>query len=159
MSVERHPITPEGFARISAELERIQTTERQETVAAVVEARSHGDLSENAEYHAAREKLRMIDRRIADLAETIAHADIVDPSKMSGDAVRFGARVRVHDDSANLDHIFHIVGEDEADAGAGRLSVRAPLARAMMGKRPGDEVEIHGADGERYYEVLEVTFD
>ena len=128
-------------------------------MAAVVEARSHGDLSENAEYHAAREKLRMIDRRIADLAETIAHADIVDPSKMSGDAVRFGARVRVHDDSANLDHIFHIVGEDEADAGAGRLSVRAPLARAMMGKRPGDEVEIHGADGERYYEVLEVTFD
>lgn len=155
---ERHPMTKEGFERVAAELEELQSASRPEVVAAVAEARSHGDLSENAEYHAAREKLRLVDSRIAELAERIANADVIDPAALSGDTVRFGAHVRVHDETADIIREFRIVGEDEADAAEGRLSVRAPLARALMGKCPGDEIEIHGPGGERFYELLEVSF-
>lgn len=158
MDDTRYPMTPDGFERLREKLDRLEKFDRRETVAAVAVAREHGDLSENAEYHAARERLRIIDRQIAELSGKIAKADVIDPATLSGDAVRFGARVRVYDDEADIERDFRIVGEDEADARQGRLSVRAPLVRALMGKRAEDEVEIHGADGTRYYKILEVTF-
>ncbi len=151
-------MTPAGFALLTTELERLQNMDRPETVSAVADARLHGDLSENAEYHAARERLRIMDRRIAELSGKIARADVIDPATLSGDTIRFGAKVRVYDDTADAEREFRIVGEDEADASKGRLSVRAPLVRALIGKRPGDEVELHVSYGERYYEVLEVSF-
>lgn len=158
MSEERYPVTPEGYEKLRAELDRLERAQRPETVAAVAEARSHGDLSENAEYHAARERLRIIDSRIAELSGKIARADVIDPAGQSGDAVRFGARVKVYDGEADAEREYQIVGEDEADADLGRISIRAPLARALIGKRLGDEVELRVGDGERYYEILEVEF-
>lgn len=158
MSDDRYPVTPEGYEKIRKELDRLERQERPETVAAVSEARAHGDLSENAEYHAARERLRIIDHHIAELAGKIARADVIDPAEQSGDTVRFGATVKVYDSEADLEREFQVVGEDEADADKGRISIRAPLVRALIGKRKGDEVELHVADGERYYEILEVKF-
>lgn len=158
MSEERYPVTPSGYAKLQAELERLERQERPVTVAAVAEARSHGDLSENAEYHAARERLRIIDRRIGELGGKIARADVIDPAEQSGDTVRFGATVKVYDSETDSEREFQVVGEDEADADNGRISIRAPLVRALIGKRSGDEVELIVGDSERYYEILEVKF-
>lgn len=158
MNSERHPMTPSGYDALRAELERLEKTDRSTTVAAVAEARSHGDLSENAEYHSARERLRIIDRRIGALSARAARADIIDPATLSGDIVRFGAHVRVFDDTADCERSFQIVGEDEADITRGLLSVRAPLARALIGGREGDEVEVPGADGDRIYEILSLRY-
>ncbi len=158
MNNDRYPMTPDGYASLRAELERLEKSARPETVAAVAEARSHGDLSENAEYHSARERLRIMDRRIGELSARIARADVIDPNSNSGDTVRFGAHVRVFDDTADQERSFQIVGEDEADISRGLLSVRAPLARALIGGRPGEEVEVPGAGGDRIYEILSVHF-
>ncbi len=158
MAHERHPMTPAGYDALRGELERLEKTDRPKTVAAVAEARSHGDLSENAEYHAARERLRIIDRRIGEVSGRIARADVIDPDGQTGDTVRFGAHVRVFDDTADCERSFQIVGEDEADVKKGLLSVRAPLARALLGGRVGDEVEVMGANGERVYEILSLRY-
>jgi len=158
MTDQRHPMTPAGHERLRAELARLQDIDRPATVAAVAEARAHGDLSENAEYHAARERLRLLDRRIAAVTERIAAADVIDPATMSGDQVRFGAHVRIYDDTADCERSFQIVGEDEADASRGLLSIRSPLARALIGCRTGEEVEVPGADGDRVYEILSLRF-
>ena len=158
MNSERYPMTPSGYAALRAELEKLEKSHRPTTVAAVAEARGHGDLSENAEYHAARERLRIIDRRIGELSARAARADVIDPATLSGDTVRFGAHVRVFDDTADCERAFQIVGEDEADVARGLLSVRAPLARALIGGKVGDEVEVPSADGDRIYEILSLHY-
>lgn len=151
-------MTPSGYASLRAELQRLEKTQRPATVAAVAEARSHGDLSENAEYHAARERLRILDRRIGEVSARIARADVIDPASLSSDKVRFGAHVRVFDDTADCERSFQIVGEDESDVSRGLLSIRAPLARALIGGRVGDEVEVPGATGDRIYEILSLHY-
>ena len=158
MVAERYPMTPAGYSRLRIEVDRLEQVERPRLVAAVAEARAHGDLSENAEYHAARERLRILDRQIGGLSTRMARADVIDPATLSGDTVRFAAHVRVFDDEADRERSFQIVGEDEADVGQGLLSIRAPLARALIGSRVGDEVEVTGPGGVRVYEVLSVRY-
>lgn len=158
MADERYPVTPEGLEKLKTELEQLEHVDRKATVNAVAEARAHGDLSENAEYHAAREKLRLIDRRIAELASKVANAEVVDVAAQSGETVRFGASVRIYDEEGDTEREYTILGEEEADAQTGILSVHSPLARALLGARVGDEIEMAGGSGVRHYEVLELWF-
>jgi len=153
------PMTAAGFNRLQEELRRLKSSDRPAVIRALSEAREHGDLSENAEYHAARERQSFIEGRLAELEDKIARAEVNDVSKLSGKQVKFGATVTLADEETDEKTVYQIVGEDEADIGKGRLSVTSPLARALIGKGVGESVEVTmPRGGARSYEVVKVAF-
>ena len=151
------PMTPEGHARLSAELRRLKVEERPAVIKAIAAAREHGDLSENAEYHAARERQGFIEGRIKELEGTLSLAEVIDPAKLSG-AIKFGATVTLVDEDSEDEKTYQIVGEVEADIENGLLNMRSPLARALIGKEDGDSVEVKTPGGTRSYEVLSIRY-
>ncbi len=151
-------MTAEGYRSLDEELKRLKTQDRPEIIAAIAEARSHGDLSENAEYHAAKERQSFIEGRLAELEDKLARAQVIDVSRMSGSAVKFGATVRVLDEDTEEEAVYKIVGEDEADVRAGKVSITAPLARALIGKEVGDVVEVAAPGGSKSYEILKIDW-
>ena len=152
------PMTAEGFQRLEEELRNLKQTERPAVIRAIAEAREHGDLSENAEYHAARERQSFIEGRVAELEDKIARAEIIDVSKLSGKQVMFGATVTVVDEDTDEKASYQIVGPDEADVKARRLSITSPLARALIGKKVGDSVEVTTPNGSKSYDIVRVAF-
>ena len=156
--MERFPMLPEGRDRLRAELEHLKKVERPAISAAIEEARAHGDLKENAEYHAAKEKQGMSEARIRLLETKLALAQVVDPEKLGGERVSFGATVRVLDVDTDEEAVYAIVGDEEADFKHGLLNYKSPIARGLMGKEEGDEVVIEVGAGTRNFEVLEVDF-
>jgi transcription elongation factor GreA len=156
--MQKIPMTPEGLERLEEELRRLRTAERPAIIRAIAEAREHGDLSENAEYHAARERQSFIEGRLAELEDILSRAEIIDASKLSGDVVRFGATVLLADEETEEEATYRLVGSYEADAGAGRLSVTSPLGRALIGKTLGDVVEVTTPRGAKAYEVIRITY-
>jgi len=152
------PITPEGYKRLQDELERLMKVERPQIMQAIAEARAHGDLSENAEYNAAKERQAFIETRIRELQDRIARAEVIDPSKVSLDRIAFGARVKVLDIVSAEEKVFHLVGPDEIDIKAGRISIHSPVARSLVGKSTGDVVSIRTPSGMVEYEILEISF-
>lgn len=155
--MQKVPLTRSGSSALGEELKRLKSVERPAIIAAIAEAREHGDLSENAEYHSAREKQGFIEGRIKEIEGVLARAEIIDPAELSG-SIKFGATVRLVDEETDEEQTFQIVGEPEADIDAGRLSVLSPLARGLIGKDVGDSVEVKTPGGERSYEVLAVDF-
>ena len=155
--MEKIPLTRAGFAKIDAELKHLKSVERPAIIAAISEARAHGDLSENAEYHSAKEKQSFIEGRIKELEGVIGLADVIDTSKMKG-SIKFGATVKLVDEDTDEEKTYQIVGEYEADIEAGRLNIKSPLARALIGKDEGDSVEVRTPGGEKSYEILSVSY-
>lgn len=155
---DRYPMTQGGFDRLEAELKELKTVERPAVIQAISEAREHGDLSENAEYHAAREKQSFIEGRVMELESVIAHAEVHDITSFTGDAIKFGATVKLVDEETDEEVTYQLVGDYEAKIEEGRLAISAPIAKALIGKKPGDSAEVKTPKGERYYEVLEVAF-
>lgn len=151
-------MTAEGYSALDDELKRLKTQERPTVIAAISEARSHGDLSENAEYHAAKERQGWIEGRIAVIEDQIARAQIIDVSKLSGDQVKFGATVSVVDEDTEESARYQIVGEHEADVRSGKISIASPIARAMIGKEIGDVVEVNTPGGVKAYEILKIEW-
>lgn len=151
-------MTAEGYAALDAELKRLKTEERPAVIAAIAEARSHGDLSENAEYHAAKERQSFIEGRVAELEDKLARAQVIDVAKLSGKAIKFGATVTVMDEDTEGEAVYKIVGEDEADVRAGKVSITSPIARALIGKEEGDVVEVAAPGGAKSYEILKVQW-
>lgn len=156
--MQKIPITTGGVGRLEEELKHLKAVERPAVIEAIAEARAHGDLSENAEYHSAREKQSFIEGRIQELESILSLADVIDVSKLSGDTVRFGATVTVVDEDTDEEATYQIVGEQEADIKLNLLSISAPLSRALIGKSAGDSVEVTTPKGTKYYEVSKVTF-
>ena len=156
--MEKIPMTPRGMAALQAELKKLKSEERPAIIKAIAEAREHGDLSENAEYHSAREKQGFIEGRIKELEGMIGRAEVIDPAKMSGDSIKFGATVTLVDEETEEEKTYQIVGEQEADIEQGLLNVRSPLARALIGKEEGDSVEVRTPGGTRDYEVTSVRY-
>jgi transcription elongation factor GreA len=156
--VDKNPITPEGAQKLRDELHRRKTVDRPAISHMIAEARAHGDLSENAEYHAAREKGGFNEGRIKELEDKIARAEIIDPTKLAGDKVAFGATVKLLNTTTDEEVTYRILGADEADINAGSISVTAPIAKSMLGREVGDEVKIRTPNGERVYEILEIAF-
>jgi len=156
--MEKVPMTRSGYDALNAELKAMKDVERPAIIQAIAEARAHGDLSENAEYHSAKERQGLIEARIKELESLISRADVIDPSKMSGSTIRFGATVELVDENTDEEATYQIVGEPEADIAAGRLNMRSPLARALIGKEEGDSVEVNTPGGARSYEVLSVRY-
>ena len=155
--VEKNPITPEGYTRLRDELNHLRRVELPAVVQMIAVAREHGDLSENAEYDAARDRQSFIKGRMDDIENKLARAEVIDPSKLQGDRVAFGARVKVANESGE-EFNYRIVGADETDTAKGEISVTSPIARSLVGKEVGDEVKVRTPGGERVYEILEVTF-
>ncbi len=151
-------MTAEGLSRLEDERGRLMNEERPSIILAIAAAREHGDLAENAEYHAARERQSFIEGRLAELDDIICRADVIDPSKLKGSTVRFGATVRVADEDTDERITYQIVGTHESDIASGRLSVTSPLARALIGKSRGDSVEVTAPGGSRYYEIVKVSY-
>jgi transcription elongation factor GreA len=151
-------MTADGYSRLQDEIKRLKSTERPAIIRAIAEARTHGDLSENAEYHAARERQSFIEGRLAELEDKVARAEVIDTSKLSGSVIKFGATVTLADEETDEEQTFLIVGEDEADVKDGKLSVASPLARALIGKGKGDSVEVSTPRGNKSYEVVTVAF-
>ena len=156
--MEKLPMTAEGLSRLEDERGRLMNEERPAIIRAIAAAREHGDLSENAEYHAARERQSFVEGRLAELDDIISRVDVIDPSKIEGTTVRFGATVRVADEDTDERITYQIVGSHEADIASGRLSVTSPLARALIGKSRGDSVEVTAPGGSRYYEIVKVSY-
>src|SRR5947207_15048160 len=156
--MDKVPMTAEGFQALDEELKRLKTQERPAVIAAIAEARKHGDLSENAEYHAAKERQGWIEGRIAEIEDKIARAQVIDVSKLSGKQVKFGATVSVVDEDTEEEARYQIVGEHEADVKSGRISVTSPIARAMIGKETGDVVEVITPGGAKAYEITKVEW-
>lgn len=157
--MSKQPLTVIGAERLRAELHRLKTVERPKIIAAIAEARAHGDLSENAEYHAAREAQGFIEGRIAELESKLGEAQIIDPATLNADGrVVFGATVALFDSENEQEVTYQIVGELEADIKDGRISVTSPVARALIGKEEGDEVEVQTPSGVRVYEILGVRY-
>lgn len=156
--MEKFPMTRSGFEQLEDELKRLKTVERPAVIKALEEARAHGDLSENAEYHAAKERQAFIESRAAELENKISRAQVIDTTTLSGKTVKFGATVTVVDEDDDEEMSFQIVGEDEADIKQHRLSVKSPLARALIGKEVGEEVEVVTPGGGKMYELLKVQF-
>jgi transcription elongation factor GreA len=157
MPMEKIPMTRRGFDALDAELKQLKTVDRPAIIRDIAEAREHGDLSENAEYHAAREKQGFIEGRIKELEGTLSLADVIDPSKFSG-SVKFGATVTLVDEDSDEEKTYQIVGEVEADIENGLLNLRSPLARALIGKEEGDSVEVKTPGGSRSYEILKIRY-
>jgi transcription elongation factor GreA len=156
--MQKIPMTAAGYERLHEEIRHLKTVERPSIIEQIAEARSHGDLSENAEYHAAREKQSFIEGRLLDLEDKLSRADVIDTSKMNGNVVKFGAFVKVVDEDTDNEQSFQIVGEYEADIEKGLLALTAPLPRALIGKAVGDSVEVHTPKGPKAYELLEVRY-
>lgn len=156
--MEKIPMTAEGFDLIDAELKKLKTIERPNIIAAIAEARSHGDLSENAEYHAAKERQSFIEGRIAELEDKMARAQIIDVKMLSGATIKFGATIKLLDEDTEEENTYKIVGEDEADVKSGKISIASPIARAMIGKETGDVVEVTTPSGIRSLEILDVAW-
>lgn len=156
--MEKHPMTPAGHAKLKEELGRLKTEERPRIIREIGTAREHGDLSENAEYHAAKDRQGMIEARIAELESKIGLAEVIDISNLSGDHIQFGAKVTVVDEETDEKSTYQIVGADEAEVNEGRLSISSPLARALIGKSSGDAIEINTPGGARNYEILAVKY-
>ena len=157
--MEKHPMTPEGYAKLKEELSRLKNKERPYIIGEIATAREHGDLSENAEYHAAKDRQGMIEARISILESTVGLAEEIDISNISSDRIQFGASVTVIDEETEEESTYQIVGAEEADVNEGRLSVSAPLARALIGKSEGDAIEIHAPGGTRNYEILAIKYN
>lgn len=151
-------MTAEGYQALDAELKRLKTVERPAIIAAIAEARGHGDLSENAEYHAAKDRQSFIEGRVAELEDKIARSQIIDVSKLSGKQVKFGATVQLLDEDSGSKSKYKIVGEDEADVKSGKISISSPIARAMIGKEEGDVVEVMAPGGAKSYEIVKVKY-
>ena len=156
--MDKIPMTQTGFTALEAELKRRIGTDRHEIVRAIAEARAHGDLSENAEYHAAKEQQSLNEGRINELEDALARAEIIDVSAMSGDNVKFGATLTLIDNESGKEERYQIVGEKEADVSAGKISLSSPLARALMGKEEGDDVTFSAPGGDRDYEILKIEY-
>ena len=156
--MEKVPITSKGFAALEEELRHRQQVERPRIIQAISEARALGDLSENAEYHAAKEAQSLNEGRILELESMISRAEIIDVSKLSGDRIKFGATVKLVDEDTEEEKTYQIVGEPEADVRSGRVSITSPIARALMGKTVGDTVEVTTPGGGKSYEVIKVVF-
>jgi transcription elongation factor GreA len=156
--MNRIPMTTDGYSRLQDELKRLKSVDRPAIIRAIAEARTHGDISENAEYHAARDRQSFIEGRVMELEDKIARAEVIDVSKLSGSLIKFGATVTLADEETDEEQTFKIVGEDEADISSGRLSVTSPLARALIGKGEGESVEVATPRGARSYEVVAVAF-
>jgi transcription elongation factor GreA len=155
--MEKIPLTRAGYDALNDELKALKSVARPAVIRAIAEAREHGDLSENAEYHAARERQSFIEGRVKELEGILALAEVIDTSKLSG-AVKFGARVTVIDEETEEEKTFQLVGEPEADLERGLLNVRSPLARALIGKDEGDSVEVRTPGGEKSYEILRIQY-
>jgi transcription elongation factor GreA len=152
-------MTAAGYEKIQEELKQLKTIERPAVIKQIAEAREHGDLSENAEYHAARERQSFIEGRVGELEDRISRAEIIDLSKLSGDTVKFGAKVTLVDEDTEEEVTYQIVGQYEADVGQGLLSITSPLARALITKHVGDSVEVTTPGGSKAYEIVAVNFD
>ncbi|MCB1418744.1 MAG: transcription elongation factor GreA [Notoacmeibacter sp.] len=152
------PMTVKGHATLKEELRWRQQEERPRIIEAISEARAHGDLSENAEYHAAKESQSLNEGRIGELEDFIARAEVIDVSKLGGDTVKFGATVDLVDEDTEEEKSYQIVGDQEADVKQGRISISSPIARALIGKRVGDSIEVNAPGGSRAYEVLAIKF-
>jgi transcription elongation factor GreA len=156
--MRRAPMTQKGAERLRSELERLKSIERPRIIQAIAEARAHGDLKENAEYHAAREKQSFIEGRLAEIEDKLSRAEVIDVSKLSGNTVRFGAIVTLVDEDTNQEATYQIVGLDEAHLEKGLISVSSPLARGLIGKTEGESVEVAAPSGPKGYEILKVRF-
>ncbi len=156
--MEKVPMTKRGYDALNAELKTLKEVERPAVIRAISEAREHGDLSENAEYHSARERQSFIEGRIKELEGLIGRADVIDPAKMNGTTVRFGATVQLVDEDTEEEKTYQIVGEAEADIAGGKLNMASPLARGLIGKEEGDSVEVTTPGGSKSYEILSVKF-
>ncbi|HVB69382.1 MAG TPA: transcription elongation factor GreA [Acetobacteraceae bacterium] len=156
--MQKFPMTAPGLQRLEEELRHLKSSERPSIIRQIAEARAHGDLSENAEYHAARERQSFIEGRIAELEEVIGSAEVIDIASLSGEHVKFGALVRLVDEETERESNYQIVGLHEADIKLGRLSVSSPLAKALIGKKVGDSVSVPTPGGDRSYEILEIRF-
>ena len=156
--MQRIPMTSEGFEALQAELKVLKSEERPSIIAAIAEARSHGDLSENAEYHAAKEKQSFIEGRIGEIEGKLAHAEVIDTSRLQGKVVKFGATVKVTDEDSGETFTYKIVGEDEADIARKKISISSPIARAMIGKEEGDTAEVSAPGGAKSFEIVAIRW-
>jgi transcription elongation factor GreA len=156
--MEKIPMTAQGYSDLTEELRRRQQGERPRIIQAIAEARAHGDLSENAEYHSAKEAQSLNEGRVAELEDKLSRAEVIDVSKLSGETVKFGATVTLVDEDTEEKKVYQIVGESEADVKSGRVSITSPTARALIGKKVGDTVEVNTPGGGKSYEVLKVAF-
>jgi transcription elongation factor GreA len=156
--MDKIPMTADGYARLEQELKQLKSVERPSVIKAIAEARDHGDLSENAEYHAARERQSFIEGRVAELEDKIARAEVIDVSRLTGKVIKFGAKVTLADEDTDEESTYQIVGAEEADIAKGRLSITSPLARALIGKQTGDSVEVTTPGGSKAYEIMRVRF-
>ena len=156
--MEKAPMTANGYAQLKEELRWRQQEERPRIIEAISEARAHGDLSENAEYHAAKEAQSHNEGRIGELEDLISRAEVIDPSKLTGANIKFGATVTLADEDTDEEKVYQIVGDQEADVKAGRISISSPIARALIGKEEGDTVEVQAPGGARGYEIVSVKF-
>jgi transcription elongation factor GreA len=158
MAMQKNPITPEGAVRLREELVQLKSVERPAIIQAIAVAREHGDLSENAEYHAARDRQSFIEGRIKEIENKLALAEVIDPSKLAGDRIAFGATVKLANAETGEQVVYRILGADEANLAKGSISITSPLARSLIGKEAGDEVTVRMPGGERTYEILDVAF-
>lgn len=152
------PMTAEGYKALDEEMKNLKTVERPAVIQAISEAREHGDLSENAEYHAAKDRQGWIEGRLAEIEDKLARAQVIDVSKLDGESVKFGATVTVVDEDTDAEAVYKIVGEDEADVRAGKISITSPIARSMINKEVGDVIEVNAPGGLKSYEILKVEW-
>src|SRR5476649_3030307 len=157
-TMDKIPMTAAGYTSLEAELKHCQQVERPRIIQQITEARTHGDLSENAEYHAAKEQQSLNEGHIAELEDKLARAEIIDVSKLSGDTIKFGATVTLIDEDTNKKQVWQIVGEPEANAKAGKISITSPLARALINKKKGDTVEVVAPGGAKAYEIAKIEW-
>jgi transcription elongation factor GreA len=156
--MDKIPMTASGYAALAAELKKRQQEDRPRIIQAISDARAHGDLSENAEYHAAKEAQGHNEGRIAELEDRLSRAEVIDVSKLTGETIKFGATVTLVDEDTDEEKVYQIVGENEADVKSGKISITSPIARALIGKTVGDSVEVVAPGGGKSYEVLKVAF-
>lgn len=156
--MEKIPMTIIGYEALQSEIKRLKTIERPAIISAIAEARKHGDLSENAEYHAAKEQQAMNEAKISDLEDKLSRADVIDISKLSGNIVKFGANVKLVDEDTEKESQYQIVGEFESDITKGLISISSPIARALIGKSIGDSVEVATPGGGKSYEIIQISF-
>ena len=156
--MEKIPMTVQGYSVLELELKQRQQVERPRIIQAIAEARTHGDLSENAEYHAAKEAQSLNEGRIAELEDKLSRAEVIDVTKLSGSTIMFGATVTLIDEDTEEQKVYQIVGESEADVKGGRVSITSPTARALIGKKVGDSVEVNTPGGGKSYEILKIAF-
>ena len=157
--MDKVPMTAEGHAAMMDEIKHLKSVERPRIIKAIEEARAHGDLSENAEYHAAKEQQAWNEARVAELEDQLSRAEVIDITKLGGDSVKFGARVTLVDEDTDEESVYQIVGEFEADVKKGKISISSPIARALISKKTGDSVEVMTPGGGKSYEILKVSFN